>query len=291
VIDVADMTRSDITFELLRQTVSMYDVVELLGYELDASNKIVSPFNPNERTPSAHVYEDHLHDFSTGWHGDIVDLVAALNPDMKKSDIIWKLWNKAIRAGREPGDVEREQPRELVDFTDHIDGKPVYVGFLNKTKPPYGAVLANYADLWVPHRDGDLVYGVKVRLAGGGKSALPGSQFGHKLYHPWGWRIPPREKLVLCEGESDAWAFNEVLPQSWDVLALPSGAGTWKDHWLKDIEHISDVRVCMDNDRAGRTAEAKLLSKIGHGRALPLRVPQLYNDAREAIEAGWKPSL
>ena len=75
------------------------------------------------------------------------------------------------------------------------------------------------------------------------------------------------------------------------TFALPSGASSWKDAWLEDLEQYEKVYLCMDNDRAGQAARDKLTRKIGWLKAEQLRVPPLYNDAREAIAAGWRPTL
>ena len=96
---------------------------------------------------------------------------------------------------------------------------------------------------------------------------------------------------MITEGESDAWALIWATARSVDVLALPSGSSSWKDHWLDDLTCYDRVLLCMDNDRAGKQALDKLLLKVGYSRAEPLRVPQLYTDAREAVEAGWRPEV
>ena len=76
-----------------------------------------------------------------------------------------------------------------------------------------------------------------------------------------------------------------------DVFGLPSGAGTWKDHWLTDLAVYQRVLVAMDNDQAGRNARDRLISKIGWGRSSELPVPPLYPDVRAAVEAGWRPTV
>jgi hypothetical protein len=65
----------------------------------------------------------------------------------------------------------------------------------------------------------------------------------------------------------------------------------WKDAWLEDLAPYDEVLLCFDNDRAGTQALDKVTRKIGFDRAKELRVPQLYNDVREAVKAGWEPKL
>jgi hypothetical protein len=303
---MTDWSEERPTIELVKQTVTVAEVAELLGFEPDSSGKITSPWNPDERTPSCHLYEDHFHDFSTGKHGDVIDLVRAFNPDLTVPEAVRKIWLRALRCGKEPGDVERVPVRQIVDFTaelyEHNDDKfircsPSDPAVINSPfedlQPPAGCRWDYMRDeLLIPHADQDGVYGVKVRHADGTKSSWPGSQFTKRLYNPQGWRDDPyiSEVCVITEGESDCWAMCPWVGIT-PVFALPSGASSWKDAWLEDLEPFEKVYLCMDNDRAGQAARDKLTRKIGWLRAEQLRVPGLYNDARKAIAAGWKPTL
>jgi hypothetical protein len=311
---MTDWSEERPTIELVKQTVTVAEVAELLGFEPDSSGKITSPWNPDERTPSCHLYEDHFHDFSTGKHGDVIDLVRAFNPDLTVPEAVRKVWLRALRCGKEPGDVERQPVRQVVDFSaelyEYNDDKfircsPSDPGVINTPfedlNPPAGCRWDYLRDeLLIPHADQDGVYGVKVRHADDTKSSWPGSQFTKRLYDPHGWAVNDglfRDVCVITEGESDCWALQAALSDPElggavpTVLALPSGAASWKDAWLEDLEPFEKVYLCMDNDRAGQAARDKLTRKIGWLKAEQLRVPGLYNDAREAITAGWKPTL
>lgn len=281
---------------VLKATVTMPEVAMLLGIEADEGDKIPSPWNPDERTPSCHLYEDHFFDYSSGRGGDIFDFLVAINPDdyPNTGAAIWAVYDRAVKAGKEYGEVEQAKPRDRQDFSDQLPPTP-FVDMLDlKVPEQFGCRIDHEGNVLVPHRDPDGVYGVKVRYANGGKGSWAGSMFMTRLYDPWGWDSGrfPSTTVVLCEGESDCWALNDVLfPTQADVLALPSGAGSWKDHWLDDLVGYYRVFVCMDNDKAGQAARDKLMLKIGYSRAERLDVPQLYGDAREAIAAGWKPTL
>lgn len=282
---VTDWTDEQPTLELVKQTVTMAEVAEMLGYDPDLNDKIRPPWNEQERTPSCQLYEDHFFDFASGRWGDFVDFIQAIDPDISHSQAIWMVWNKALRVGKEPGDVDAQPVRQLLDFTLDLEQHQPLNGL-----DPYGRRSGGGVML-VPHREPGRVYGVKTRSPGGAKGAWPGSQFTHRLYHPYGWVLDGnRTEALICEGESDAWALTETLPGI-EVFALPSGASSWKDHWLKDLERYEIVWVCTDNDKAGKDARDKLSRKIGFGRVEQLRVPALYNDARDAIEAGWTPDL
>lgn len=296
---MTDWSEEKPTLELVKATVTVPEVADLLGLE-PVNDKIASPWNTEERTPSCHLYEDHYHDFSTGNHGDIVDLVQAYYPGYTIAHVVTLLWNKALRSGREPGDVEKVEPRNLVDFTEELASRTAFrPSSLDDGTPFPGNVVCDESDnVLVPHADHDGVYGVKVRGADGAKSAWPGSQFTKRLYHPGCWAFMPDRyftgRCIITEGESDCWALDAIFDDQLghaDVFALPSGAQSWKDSWLKDLEPYSHVILCMDNDRPGKAARDKLTSKVGYLRAEQLWVPDLYKDARAAIVAGWRPTL
>jgi hypothetical protein len=278
--------------EAMKQTVTVPEVAELLGLEVGFDGKIVSPFNPDERTPSCHLYDDHFYDYSTGRWGDLFDLLMAFDPGLKMSQAVNKIRMRAVKVGKQHGDVEAEKPRELLDFSTRTEWG-LYQDSDLHIRYEYDTSMLE-GDLLVPHREPGRVYGVKVR-GRDGKGSWAGSQFTHRLYDPMGWSKSyfPAPIAVICEGESDCWALRSVpyVEHQADVYALPSGSSCWRDHWLKDLECYGDVRVCMDNDRAGQQARDKLIRKIGYDRCLELKVPQLYGDAREAIDAGWRPKL
>lgn len=273
------------TIDLVKQTVTMVEIAEMLGYEADMNDKVRPPWNEGERTPSCQLYEDHWYDFSSGKHGDFVDFIKEVDPTISTSKAISLAWRRALKSGHEPGDVEVVQPRTIVDFTEELSKYT----WMDPVMGRFGVRLDGDTQL-VPHRDESGTYGVKTR--GYGKGAWPGSQFTHRLYCPYGWAfsLPVGGKLVICEGESDAWAMVGAVPAEVRVLALPSGASCWKKHWSSDLAHFQEIYICFDNDGAGKSATDKVLRAVGWDHGRELRVPQLYNDAREAIEAGWDPT-
>lgn len=278
------------TLELVKSMVTLPEVVELLGYEIEGG-KIRPPWNPDERTPSCHIYEDHFYDYATGRHGDVVDFVQAIEPEWSVGKVVWRLYFKALRAGREPGDVEVTPVREVVDFTVQLLQYPFWVLYGHRWRhlsPPANCHAISDEALLIPHQDEDGVYGVKVRGLDGSKTSWPGSQFTKRLYHPDGYaRLPAGVPAIITEGESDCWQVSQLVGDRATVFALPSGASSWKDHWLSDLRDYEKIIVIMDNDRAGKEARGKLERKIGWDRVKHVFVPQLFNDVREAVEAGW----
>lgn len=281
----------------IKSAVTVAEVVELLGIEIE-NDKIASPWNPGERTPSCHIYDDHFYDYATGNHGDLFDLWQALNTagtdqSLTLSEMAWQIRNKAVRAGREPGDVEPQRPRQVQDLSQMLPINVCHVVAGIDTRP-FMTRIDGSGTVYVPHIQADhnpMVYGIKLRRTDGAKISVPGSTYSHRLYSPTGWtHLNKSRRCVITEGESDAWAMWHQLDQRGiDVFALPSGSATWKDHWLEDLELYSEVLLCMDNDRAGQAALEKITRKVGFDRARTLKVPALYNDAREAMQAGWEP--
>lgn len=290
---------------ILKTTITMTELVELCGRDVQ-KDKVRPPWNPTERTPSTHLYEDHFYDYGSGKHGDIFDwiaeeFVADGHEPPALPRLVWKVRDIALKGGKEPGDVEAQPVRRLENLAFDMPGEPV-TELLGLGVSWYGICRDQDGTIYVPHVEPqeppgapDLVYGIKLRHPDGRKSSVPGSQFTHRLYHPYGWRfLWGNGTAIIVEGESDSWAMIEAtadLELGVDVFALPSGASAWKDHWLEDLEPYSEILLCFDNDRAGKQALDKVTRKIGFDRAKALPVPQLYNDVREAVAAGWEPSL
>lgn len=294
---MSDLADEKPTPELVKSMISVPELAELLDLEVNGQNKIRSPFNAADETPSCHLYEDHFYDYSTGQGGDVIDLLRAVCSDeenqMSYSEALWRLWRRALKAGREPGDVETGKPRVVEDMSpqvlEYIRANPPYVWPEWSVWLP-GNVVSTVTEMIVPHQDGTGIYGVKVRKRNGGKLAWPGSQFMHRLYHPYAWRPAQHRQPDVClitEGESDCWALTPLLEPHFPVYALPSGAGSWRDSWLKDLEPYSIILTAFDNDDAGKKATDKVASKVGVLRHVRVPIPQLAKDVRDALEMGW----
>lgn len=113
--------------------------------------------------------------------------------------------------------------------------------------------MATTRDLVMPHRGPDQnMTGLKYRYPPFGqrdrRNEEP-STFPH-LYGAW--LDVHRNRVLLCEGESDAvWAAWQLRNEPIDVLALPSGAGAkLRDEWLKAVEG-REVIAAFDSDEAG----------------------------------------
>ena len=298
-IDFAELSAME-KVEYVRATMSPLDLADV--FELDeVRGKVRIPYNPDERTPSCHLYEDGWFDYSTGKGGDVIDLYMLLT-GAPWGKALNKLLEGAVRADADPERIRR-QPVELPDLTDQFFGihgaEQVPEMWATRLTPvPHvllqeltmlGRLATTPTEMFIPHWHGGVVRGIKVRNVKGQKSAVPGSTFAEGLYWPVG-RPGYRTTLVITEGESDAWALLELGLQA-DIASLPSGAGLWKDRWLNQLTDYETIYTAFDNDRAGQQATEKVRSSIGWGRWAELKVPTLYKDVREAMAAGWEPKL
>ena len=297
-LEFEDMTVPE-KVEFVKGRIGPLDLADMFDLELH-SDKIHSPFNEADRTPSCHLYEDGWFDYSTGRYGDVIDLYIALTG---------KSWGAALNrlgAGAERMDVDpdriRREPTVLPDLTERWQLMPqcTSIGdrFRNALAPVSERFLTElwacneikeqFGSMFVAHWHGGVVRGIKVR-GPGGKSAVPGSTFMAGLYRP----LPDHSEsgvAVITEGESDCWALIDRTIDA-EIFSLPCGAGVWKDAWLEQLAGYDKIYTAFDNDRSGQAATEKVRGAIGWGRWDELKVPTLYKDVREALAAGWEPKL
>lgn len=292
---------------LVRGAYTPRDLCEQFEIEV-IGDKVRSPFNEFDQTPSCHLYEDGWFDYSTGKWGDVIDLAAHLSG--RKAGTVMRQLAVGIQSMElDPDRVQRatKQVSDLTelfrDLTVRTDGEAgrwaarisgVGDRYLGELFHDYLAEDAG-GNLLIPHWHDGRVLGIKVRSTSGGKTSVSGSSYTAGLYTMSGSSYTA---AVIVEGESDSWALDSYLRDrsraagaAWDVYALPSGAGLWRDDWLAQLERYETVYTAFDNDRAGENATVKVRSSIGWGRWKGLVVPTLYNDVREALHAGWKPNL
>jgi len=67
-IDIANM---------IKDRLSMQEVVERYGFEVNRAHKMLCPFH-NDGHPSMHIYSDNFHCFTCGAHGDVISFVQKL---------------------------------------------------------------------------------------------------------------------------------------------------------------------------------------------------------------------
>lgn len=298
--DLSELTFAE-QIEYVRGAISPLDLVEQLDDIEVVSGKIRSPQNPQERTPSCHLYEDHWYDYSTGKGGDVLDLYMALT-GAKLPRAVDKLLRWADSDDLDPDRVRKYQPAEPPDMTEQFrhhqrDSHGNWDLWMEKLVPINSWTINSLVESWhlavmdgtmfIPHWHDGRVRGIKTRALDGRKAAVPGSTFACGLY--WPHQVLAGDVLVIAEGESDSWCLYQAL--ECDVAALPGGAGLWKNAWLDELDQYSTVYTAFDNDRAGQQATEKVRKAVGWDRWRELKVPTLFNDVREAMAAGWEPKL
>jgi DNA primase len=277
--------------EELKSKINVREFAEECGLEVTPSNKTYC-WHGDERTPSLHLYDDGWWCFRCGEGGDIIDLVIQLKHwSWKRSaNFLTEYLGESLTLD-EP--VQKAERPPVPDMTDEfMQRKGPRVGrhrtLMEECWPglevePY--VYGCAEGLMIPHQmDDGRINGIKLRYWDGSKGAVPGSQFTAGLYRPPGFKRES-DTTVLCEGESDAWAMASDPKGTWDVLALPSGAGCWKPEWAEQLNQR--VFLVMDNDEAGFMAIERIALSLG-GRYLVCRPPHGYKDAREAVAAGYR---
>jgi hypothetical protein len=273
-------------------------VEQLIGETVPASRKINSPFNEADETPSFHVYDDSFYDYSTGKWGDVIDLIRQLRRCSLET-AVELLESEADELGLQAVErVKVEKPAFVVpNFTSWC-----FIADQYGELP--GVSYDVMSNLFALHRialddqtgtlailhvapDGNVV-GVKYRHPGGKKTSHPGSDFSSFLYQPGGYE-PNRDYCIITEGETDSWAWLSACPND-HVYSLPSGAQSWRDRFLEQLNPYRQIYLAFDNDKPGKDAEDKVTRAIGWGRAEHVKIPTFYKDVREAVAAGWRPT-
>jgi hypothetical protein len=278
----------ELSVDEIRSAISCKQIIEALGFSLERDKTALR----EERSPSTHVWDDHWYDFGSGEHGDVIDLVRRCT-GCTFGQALRQLRRFALMNDIEPGSIPKAVERPVLDAMALVgdmlcEPSAAHLGQLEGVS---GVDPLYLQRVMVPVTVGHAIlheHGVKLRLFDGGKSSIPGSVYDC-LYRPpiFPEPRPVCSHIVICEGESDAWAF---ASRGINVASLPSGAGSWKDSFLDELWPAKTL-VCMDNDKAGQDARDKIfMSILKTGRDVEiLEVPFLYNDARQAFAAGWTP--
>jgi hypothetical protein len=253
-------------------------VAEWLGLELRGERypqKVLCP-QGHDTEPSLALYQDHWHCFGCGLHGGAVELLSLFSG----RSLGWS--RAALRAALENGDLPEPtvpRPRTVQDFSEELESVRAWKPQARETAEAYcrrrwglelhrielHGVRVGNEHLYIPHRDGTRVVGVKTHCfvppREGHKTALPGSTFSTWLYPHNG---PVDGNVLLVEGESDCWVAWAVVglarfaPSPVTVAALPSGAGVWRWEWLGQVERLI---VATDTDDAGEAVWTRLVTE------------------------------
>jgi twinkle protein len=98
--------------------------------------------------------------------------------------------------------------------------------------------------------------------------------------------------IVVTEGELDALACSQALGNSWPVVSLPDGAGSWEKSfrealaWLDGFEKIV---LCFDMDAPGREAAEAAAKFLPAGKVYIASLPE--KDPCDMLRAGKEQEL
>ena len=292
--------------DYVKANVTMDDVLEMCNIELPNNRKITSIYNPEENTPSLHVYTHDFFDFSTGRGGDQITFVM---------DHFGTSYNKALRFLARfttdlisEGPARNETPEKPIDLTDRFYNEPegldadyANARLLISRKWPtltlddllvFSVRVVRHA-LWVPHFSPEAipsaVRGIKTRsVYTGQKHSVKGSNYRTSLYRAV--NLPGAFESVIVEGESDCWTMTKALEGiPVQVWALPSGVGLWRDKWIEQLGR-GQVTLCLDGDEAGRKATERIRGRlVENGRRMVKELQPPGGRVSEALAAGWDP--
>lgn len=283
-------------FSTLKQRVGVPEALALIGVSVGEDGKIPCPFHDDD-TPSLHIYDTRWYAYCCGRHGDVFDLLVALVPEIESAGQAYAFLHGRFDIKDRP--VIQTPMREIKDFRKEFLNKSLpkldHAHVLMKAKGWHRlfstqdlwewGVRANPVQLLIPHENDGWIVGVKTRkLATGEKGAWKGSTFTTQPYQPREWNPEP-EITVICEGESDAWALCAYYAdEPMNVLALPSGAHSWRSEWRDRWVRSSEVWLFLDNDRAGDEAEEIIRKDIPWASRISL--PE--NDVVATLLEGWR---
>lgn len=116
-------------------------------------------------------------------------------------------------------------------------------------------------------RDPEKTKGQKFWNEKGGKAAL----FNIKVFDD------KSDFVLICEGEFDAMVAEQY---GFPSVSSTSGAGTFKEEWVKEFESIETVYVCYDTDKAGKEGALKTAS-LFEGKA---KIVELPNEKDQKVD-------
>ena len=96
-----------------------------------------------------------------------------------------------------------------------------------------------------------------------------------------------KDAVIICEGEKDAMSAYEMLQHKFASVSVQSSSSAKRDctkdyDWLNSF---SKIYICMDNDKAGREAVAKLQGLFDFRKVYHVRLDR-HKDANEYLVAG-----
>lgn len=97
------------------------------------------------------------------------------------------------------------------------------------------------------------------------------------------------DMVILCEGELDVLAM-KTLGYDANVVSTTTGASSFSEDWLDDLEPFRSFWLFYDNDEAGNEGAKKVADKLGKYRCMRVKLNH-HNDVGEALQKGAEPHI
>lgn len=222
----------------------------------------------DDHDPSMHVWQEpdgawRFKCSPCGVGGDVIDYIREqdgcnLSDALRRAaDLLSDLpsgWESPVpqrsRPALDTDAVDRAQLADRTPLYDFLRAKGIDVDPEGLAEA-WGLGCAGQ-EIVVPYvsREGEVV-AWKHRTAETPALAAPGSNLRSVLYGEWR-DTDPQKPVLLCEGESDAWVAQSVLPQL-SVLSLPSASTAPTPATVNPLSGRV-VYLALDGDDAGRAA-------------------------------------
>lgn len=287
-----------VDIQSIRASNPLASIVERFTGQQIIKHKIHCPLH-SDNTPSLHIYDDGgFKCFSCGAHGDVIDFVGYYcfgnnyDPAIHFVEVVDRLGGLSIAPL--PQYTVKPKPEPTKNLSISLEA----IMDWHETMPPsrreywlkrglFDKTIDEFMLGWdgkrytLPALYRLIPFSVKRRKSeiedsiGAKYISITGSRAG--LFNAD--RLWNTDKIVICEGEIDA-----MLLTQWGYPAVSSttGAGTWKEDWIKLFAHVRQIWILYDNDEAGRKGESLVYASLR--RAQIVRYPQTIKDCGELFE-------
>lgn len=188
-------------------------------------------------------------------------------------------------------EMENKEPVEMMGTVGAIRDRGISENIVSKfhvtlEKDKEGVITKHHYPYY--DKDGGTLVGTKVRNVLAKQFYSTGTLkntglFGQNLWKEGG------KFVTVTEGEADALAIAEMFDGKWPVVSIKTGsAGAKSDikenlEWLETFEN---VRICFDNDTAGKKATESVLPLFSHNKVSFVTIPDKFKDAGDMLKAG-----
>lgn len=263
----------------LRQRLPIPFVMEYYGHHPEEQTgerlKYRNPFRDDDRASLDFFYNDkgvqRWGDFASQEQGSVIDLVMRFEgKDEIDTEVLGKVrnmyanflhsdWKPPIpEGGGERKALDPELALAAWELGDRSLAKYEVVAELLESKRALSLDSLMDWNLAVDPVSGKLMIpyprfeALKYRYVGGDKSGMPGSK--NRLYYRG--ELDLTKPVILCEGESDAWAASGYAEDEYTVVSVP-GVGSQPTKIGAELRGAEEVIIFFDGDKAGREGASK----------------------------------